>query len=162
MKKPDLSSTLTCASFNPKQSDLVVIGAADSDWSHTSGLSINSEAEVLRTPAMVKTDWQRVAMSPKVVPCLRESLVKELGATAKIVSLRRVSFPHVATYTALIRVVIEIKSSTVTARCLADLVLIGESRAELTLMSFAPLAAKAAVSSVEVRLARILVSRVRA
>jgi hypothetical protein len=33
-KSPDLNSAMPCGSFHPKQSDLVLIGAAEMDWTH--------------------------------------------------------------------------------------------------------------------------------
>src|SRR5437764_8619686 len=40
--KPDLTSTPPCGNFAPKQSDLVVIGAAASAWRHQ-GLELQSQ-----------------------------------------------------------------------------------------------------------------------
>src|SRR3954452_19000855 len=48
-KAPDMSSTPPCHGFQPKQSDLVVAGAAASAWQHT-GLELQSQANVLKTP----------------------------------------------------------------------------------------------------------------
>jgi len=48
------------------------------------------------------------------------------------------------------------------ARVLADLVLVGKSRTEVTLMLAAPAAAGASISAADVRLARGLLARVRA
>ena len=52
-KKPDLSQSMDCATYEPKQSDLVLVGAAQSVWKHT-GLELESEAQVLQTPGMVR------------------------------------------------------------------------------------------------------------
>ena len=44
-KKPDLSSSPTCAGFDPKESDLVIVGAAETDWKHP-GLEFDSLLEL--------------------------------------------------------------------------------------------------------------------
>src|SRR5262249_55595614 len=47
--KPDLSSSLGCSSYKPKQSDLVLIGAAETRWEKGT-TRLDSQTEVLRTP----------------------------------------------------------------------------------------------------------------
>src|ERR1700750_2535736 len=69
-RKPDLSTTMQCAGYAPKQSDLVVTGAAESDYRHV-GLQVQSVAEVLRTRAMVASDWRRTVTDPRAFGCLR-------------------------------------------------------------------------------------------
>ena len=158
--KPDLSSTLPCANFRPKQSDLVLIGAAASTWKHA-GLEFQSEAQVLRTPGMVRLDWQRTVLAPNVLPCLRSVFSKQAGS-GRLVSLRRLAFPQIAEYTRAFRGLLDVPASGTTVRVMVDMVLAGRGRTEITLMSFAPFAAEQAVRAAEVRLARVLVARVRA
>src|SRR5215208_2929033 len=71
--KPDLSSTMSCPGYEPKQSDLVLTGAAKADFRH-SGLSIQSFAQVLKTKSMVARDWQLTVIAPKAFRCLRSTL----------------------------------------------------------------------------------------
>ena len=160
-KKPDLSSTPPCADFHPKQSDLVVTGAAETDWKHP-GLEIDSEAQVLQTARMVRLDWQRSVVSAKLLPCLRQAFEKEAGANAKVVSVRKVSFPHLGTYTALFRVLVDVTSGGSTVRIRSDAVLIGRSRTELTLTVTSPESAAAGVFPAEVQIARLLAGRISA
>ena len=159
-KKPDLSSDTHCANFHPKDSDLVLIGAAETDWQHA-GLEFDSEAQVLQTPKMVQLDWQRTVLSPHLLPCLRETLAKAGGASAAVVSVARLAFPQVAPYTRAFRTVVEVTSGTQKVRVLIDVVLIGRGRTEVTLTTTAPLAAEAVVRPAELRLARLLASRLR-
>jgi hypothetical protein len=157
-KKPDLSSGPLCAGFDPKQSDLILNGASRTEYT-VPGIDIQSEAQVLQTPRMVRLDWQRTVTSPKVLPCLREVAAKSAGASAKLVSIGRVSFPHLATYTAAFRIVLEATSGTRTVRIFLDTVLVGRGRTEITLSITAPLAAAAGLRAGEVRLAKLLVAR---
>ena len=157
-KKPDVSSGPLCTSFDPKQSDLVLNGASRTEYTQP-GIDIDSEAQVLQTPHMVLLDWQRTVTSPKVLPCLREVAAKSAGASAKVVSIKRVSFPRVATYTAAFRIVLEAKSGTTTVPVFVETVLVGRGRTEITLTMTAPLAAAAALRPGEIRLAKLLVAR---
>jgi hypothetical protein len=156
-KKPDLSAQPTCPTYHPKESDLVVTGAAASDFS-TTGLEFDSEVEVLQTAAMVRLDWQR-SDTPALLPCLRSQFAS--STQVKLVSLKRIGFPHLATYTTALRLVMDITRSGQTVRVLVDLVALGRDRTEVTLTTTAPFANRQVVAAAEVRLARILVSRIR-
>ena len=157
-KKPDLSAGTGCANFQPKQSDLVLIGAAETVFRHP-GVEFDSEAQVLQTPAMVRLDWQRTVLAPQVLPCLRSNLVKHLTASEQLISVGRVPFPAVTGYTRAYRTVLAVKAPSGTAKVFVDVVLIGRGSTEITLTTTAPLAAATAVRAAELRLVRILVAR---
>lgn len=160
-KKPKLSSTMPCSGYRPKQSDLVLIGAAETKW-HSTGARIDSEAQVLRTPAMVRRDWRRTVLARQVMPCLRQGIKKSLKPSEKLVSFRRVSFPHVARYTRAFRVIIDVATSTgQVVPVEIDLLALGAGRNELTLSLTGPESAKASQRSAERTLARTLASRLR-
>jgi hypothetical protein len=158
-QKPDLSSTPPCPSFDPKQSDLVLNGAARTTWK-SNGIRIDSLAQVLQTRRMVRLDWRRTVLAPQVLPCLRVGLTKQLDSATRLVSIDRIGFPKLATYTAAVRAVLDVKTPTGTVRVMSDVVLFGAGRSELTLTVTAPLAARAPVRQAEIRLARLLVSRI--
>jgi hypothetical protein len=160
-RKPDLSSTMSCPGYRPKQSDLVLTGAAEADFRH-SGLSIQSVAQVLKTRSMVARVWQRTVAAPKAFRCLRSMLTKTLPSNERLVSFRKVAFPLVARYTTAYRMVIDFSSQGRHALVLADIVLLGRGRTELTLSLEAPAAAGATITRAEARLARVLLARVRA
>ena len=157
-KKPDLSPGTGCANFDPKQSDLVLIGAAETVFKHT-GVEFDSEAQVLQAPAMVRLDWQRTVLSPQVLPCTRTNIQKHLAASERLVSVGRLAFPAVAPYSRAFRVIVAVTSGSTTARIFVDLVLLGRGSTEITLTTTAPLLAEPAVRAAEVRLARSLVAR---
>jgi hypothetical protein len=157
--KPDLTSTLPC-SYQPKQSDLVLIGAAKTVWKNT-GIEFDSEAQVLQTPAMVGLDWQRSVLAPQVVPCLRAGIAKQLGSTGRLVSFRRVGFPRIATYARKYRALVDVNTAAAPVRIMVDVVMVGRGRTEITLTTSASYAASATVSPAELRLAILLVSRIR-
>jgi hypothetical protein len=159
--KPDVSSDLGCTSYKPKQSDLVVTGAAAAEFRHT-GLNIRSEVHVLRTARMVVLDWQRTVVAPQVLPCLRQAAGKNSDPQARFVSLNRLAFPRITSRTAAFRALIDVTSGGSTVRVLIDIVAIGKGRSELTLTTTAPYAARASVQPAEVRLARTMAARAAA
>ena len=158
--KPDLTSQVSCASYHPKVSDLVVTGAAESQFRST-GLVLANEVEVFRTAAMVDRDWRR-SIVPAAVPCLRRTLTKGLGTQAKVLSFGRIPFPKVGTHSAAFRGIVAVSALGRTVRVLLDIVLVGKGRTEISLDATAPAAAARAVSSAERRLARTLAARARA
>lgn len=159
--KPDLSSTPNCPHFQPKVSDLVVTGAAETAFNRSS-LEFSSVAEVLETRRMVRLDWRRSVVPRAAVPCLRRTLANGLAAGARIVSFARVPFPHVGTRSARFRGVIRIDVLGRTTRLVTDIVITFRSRTEITLDAAGPASAARSISAAEARLARALVSRVRA
>jgi hypothetical protein len=158
-RKPDVSSAMPC-SYRPKQDDLVLIGAAESDWREP-GLEIDSEAQVLRSADMVRRDWQRTILASQVVPCLRHGFQKSLGTTGTLVSFGRTSFPHVAKLTQGFRAVIKVKQGTSSVPIEIDVLGLGAGRNEITLTVTGLAAVRKALHTAELRLARKLTSRMR-
>ena len=156
-KKPDLSSTLHC-DYHPKQSDLVLIGAAEADW-RRQAFTIDSEAQVLRTPAMVRKDWRRSVLAPQVLPCLRQDFKHSLGSKAELVSARRVAFPRLATYTRAFRFVAKVKTEIGQVAVEFDFVALGAGRNELSLALGGPAVMRAFLHDKELHLARVLARR---
>jgi hypothetical protein len=158
LRKPDLSAAQTCADFHPKQSDLVLTGAAESEWSDNV-LRIETEAQILKTPAMVAADWRRTVLAPGAIPCMQSHLVKELGAGVTFVSFRRVLFPPVATNAQAFVLLSDVKTATKKVRVAIEVVLIGHGRTELTIVSTVQNALQKVVALADVQLARALVAR---
>ena len=159
-KKPDLSPGTGCANFDPKQSDLVLIGAAETGLKeHPGGRGSTARPRCSESPAMVRLDWQRTMLAPQVLPCLRHNLEKHLAASEHLVSVRRIAFPAIAPYIRAYRTTIDVKAASGIAHVFVDLVLVGRGSTEITLTTTAPLVAEPAVRGAEVRLARILVAR---
>jgi hypothetical protein len=158
--KPDLSAAPTCPNYHPKQSDLVLTGAAESLF-HRPGMEVDSEVQVLRTARMVTLDWRSV-IAPGALPCLRSLLAKGLGTDATVVSFRKLAFPKLTRYTAAFRAVVRVEVSGTAVRVLADAVLVGRRRSEITLNVAAPATVATALPAAERRLARKILARARA
>jgi hypothetical protein len=159
-KKPQLSSTMPCSNYRPKQSDLVLTGAAESLWQKPLFL-IQNEAQVLRTKAMVHHDWQRTVLAPQVLPCLRHGFAKGLGSSGKLVSFGRIAFPRIAPETRAFRAVAKVQTSAGPVVLDLDFVALGVGRNELTLQFTAPKAAGSSLKRIETRWARLLARRAR-
>lgn len=160
-KKVDTSPPPTCPNFNPQQSDLLVTGDAESEFSDSAaGVQYDSEAQILQTAHMVQLDWQRSIPQPGLLTCLRSILKKSLPANETIISVARVAIPKLATYSAEIRVVINVHSSTAKdVPVMIDELLVGRNRAEITLTTTSPYAERGPVEQSELRLAKLLVAR---
>ena len=157
-KKPDLNSTLPCA-YHPKQSDLVVVGAAETRWDRPIASEIGSEAQVLRTAAMVRKDWRRTVTAPQVVPCLLRAFKKSLGSHGKVVSFGVVPFPRLATYTRAFRVRAKVNTGSGSVPMESYFVALGAGRDELSLSNAAIGPDRASLRANTLRLARILAHR---
>ena len=160
-RKPAPPSTITCPGYEPKQSDLVLTGAAEARFQHT-GLVLQTDAQVLKTRAMVARDWQRSIVDPRALSCLRHMLSKQLQSNERLVSFRRRAFPRLAKYAAAYRMLVRVHAQGQSVLVVIDLVVVGRSRTELTLTTSAPAAARTAIAAAEVRVARALLARVRA
>jgi hypothetical protein len=160
-KKPDLSPAPTCAGYHPKQSDLVLTGAAETDF-RNGQLEFDSEAQVLRTAQMVRLDWQREVEAPGAAACLRTSLTKGLPSGEKVTSFAKISVPQVATYTAGFQIGLAIPTGGKTGKYVFEALLVGKGRTEITLISFTPAAAQTSVAAATLRLARVMVGRAQA
>jgi len=160
--KPDLSS-LTCPDYHPKQSDLVLTGAAESYFRRGTAKAdvqgVDVEVQVLETARMVALDWRRAVLAPGLLPCLRRSLVSSLGSQAKLISFKRIAFPRLATYSRAYRAAINASASGQSERLFTDVIFVGRGRSEVTLTIDG--LTKTAISAADGRLARLVLKRFR-
>ena len=160
--KPDLSPPPSCPNYHPKQSDLVLTGAAESNF-RRGAVAIGNEIQILKTRRMLRLDWQREVLAPGTISCQRQDLATSLGSSAKVVSFKRIPFPRIARYTTEFRALVDVSVPGVkTAHLVVDAVLLGRSRTEISFTTVAPASGKASLSAAERRLARKIVARVRA
>jgi hypothetical protein len=162
-KKPDLSPAPTCANFDPKQSDLVLTGAAETDWKHAN-LELDTVAQVLQSADMVEKDWQRTVADPASFSCTKTYVKKNLGGSAneRFVSMTRVPFPAVGTHARAYITRIDVTSNGKTAPVLIEDVLLTTGRTEISLSSTTAGPYAVAVADADIALARALVHRARA
>ena len=141
--------------------DFVQTGHAASTFA-VPGFFIHSEASVMQTAGMVRDDWHRT-VGPALLACFRNAIATGFGRRSKIVSVAPFAFPQITAHTKAYRVVVDYTlPSGGAVRFNCDAVLIGHGRTELTLLQAAPSGADAVVKSAEIRMATMLVARMRA
>jgi hypothetical protein len=141
-----------------KVSDLVVTGAAKSTFTGD-GVFVTSEAEILRTAAMVKADWQRTVANPAFWACGKRELATLEGG--KLVSLKKMSFPKLAPYSARYRLVYDFGKAGSPTLVLMDMILVGQGRSEISLILSAPYSQRAAADGAGRRMAALLLGRIK-
>ncbi len=162
--KPKLHDDAECAGLDAKQSDLVLVGKAESLYTHkATGWEIRSMSSVLRTAKMVELDWKRTGAPSQFLKCLRPLFVKQSTAASRFVSLRQRPFPRIGKHTVAYRALFDVAAkSGKRVSVMLDMILASSGRTEITLMSTSAAAAAADVEPAEVRLVRALVERAAA
>lgn len=141
-----------CPNYHPKLSQFVSTGAAATDWDR-GAVYVGTQTDVLKTARMVRRQWQIQVLDPRAIPCMRDILKKQLAAQGiTLVSMKRMPFPQLATYSRAYKAVLRAGGQTMTM----EQVVVGRSRTEINLNVLGTPPAEA------LRLARILVGRIRA
>jgi len=156
-RKPDLTRD-DADRCGIEYADLVLTGKAESQFT-APGAYVASYSEVLRTKRMVQLEWTRAVTTGALVRCLRKSLAEDQPGT--LVSFKRIPFSRIGPLSARYRLVQDYTSSGRTTRVLMDMILLGRRRSEVTLVVSVPYAERGAVAAAELRLARLLASRMR-
>ena len=157
-KTPVINSSTGCPGFHPKQSDLVVIGAAEMEWKSVAA-QLDSSAQVLRTPQMVSLDWNRTVRAPQVLPCLRRNIVESLPSNERLSFVTRLPAPTIAPRVHLYRAVVVVRAGTARTPIMIDSLLIGKGHTEITLTTTALYSARTSVTRLELLLGRRLAAR---
>jgi len=160
--KFDLNDTLVCANYHPKQSDLVLTGAAEARYAVGSS-QLDSVAQVFRTADMVTTDWHRSVLNPQLVPCLRETLAGSLAPSQKIASIGRIAFPQGHGILAReFRTVLNVTANGSTTKGLVDLIVFARGRSELSLTTIGSYDQRAGMARAEHALVGLMLTRATA
>jgi hypothetical protein len=152
---------LKCPGYEPKQSDLILIGSASSLWRDTN-VQVSSETEVLKTPAMVVLDWQRT-FGPKraFLACIRSEVAKALGMAPQLVAMKgSLAFPKYAARVLGYRFNVVSKATNVPF--LVDFVVVARGRAATTITFIAPASIGSTVLQVERSYVKRIVERLTA
>jgi hypothetical protein len=114
-KKPDLSpDPVRCPGFYaPRQSDLVVTGDKETDYTYKTGQELDTYAVVFQSAAMVESDWRRGSDTAAFFRCLRAKWPSLLAPGTKIVSLVQLEVPRVGTHSFAFRLVFQNKGSRI-------------------------------------------------
>ena len=161
--KPDLTpDPLRCPGFYaPRESDLVITGSKETDYTYNNGQELDTYADVFQTAAMMERDVRRGSDTAAFFRCLRAKAPSLLAPGSKIISLVQLTLPRVGTHSFAFRLVFENKGSQI----VIDSVNIARGRIEVEIDQIAgqPTAkALTDMQAVDRRLASELDSRLRA
>ncbi len=147
---------LVCPGFQPKATDLTIVGATRSAWTKP-GAYVSSVVSVMRTPRMQELDWERTFRKPGLEACLESRVGQQLSPGQRLVSFSHISLPRVAPHTAgyLARIETTSQSGKQTADVVAMALGVGRVEISLTAISTGNTLSRAAI----VQLARTLVTR---
>ena len=158
--KPSVIPFPPCPGFSPKQADLVLNGVAETTFRHSSGIGFNTVAQVLKNAKMVRLDWQRTVLDPRVAGCLRYRMMRDARSSKyTFISLKPLAFPRITQFTRGYRVIYDDRTRAKKVRIFLDLVTFVRGRTEILMSTTGPLIGASGVLEAEIRLARILLDR---
>jgi len=155
--KSGTSPTTPC-NLDPKQSDLVQTGEAESTFKYKVPLlQVYSSATMFRTSTMARLSWERAR--PGLLGFLRCMTTKALPSYARVVSVKPMGFPQVGSFGGAYRTVFDLTAGATTVRMVIDVEVFGAGRAVMFLMQFAPYQGAAEAKAGETRLATVMTAR---
>ena len=154
---PSKLTAPSCPGFNPKESDLVVTGHAESQFTLRGQASLDQDTQVLESATAVKKDFAR-SVQPKLQACLAYQLKSAKGVIDA--SVQPLALPRVGDVSAAYRALITVRVNGRKARYIRDFVFFGQGRFEFTIVVDGPTAAASQLTPFETGMARILVKRV--
>lgn len=148
--------------YDPKQADLVITGVAKSGFK-AEGVQVSSGVQVYKTARMARLDWDRSVRDPASIACARKHALASLSPGMRFVSLKAISFPRVGERVTRHRLVLDVTPAGATkpVRLLFDTVALGRGRTGISFSFAIAYTHRAAADAAEVRIARILDSRIR-
>ncbi len=134
-QQPSGTGTLTCASFAPNLSAFTITGQASShSFSRPDGTSLFSAAEVFRTSADERGDWQRSARR-EALPCVAHMLerLSRNGVRLKVTSSALRPAPRLGDRSISFRIAATISANRSSVKAWFDILAVSRGRADATL-----------------------------
>jgi hypothetical protein len=130
-----------CNGYLPKQSDLVVTGDAETKY-RLQTTTIDTQVQLLRTPAMVATDWHRSIEIPDYVACARQQFEGKLPKSEHFISLTKLSYSTFGTKSVAYRVLFDVTAGGHTVRVVVDFIgfYVGRTEVSVIISGAAPTA----------------------
>ena len=153
----------TCPAQRPNDGDLTLTGHAESLFSNgNGGIQVDSDVEVFPSEKQAKARFTRF-LQPKLFTCLEYDLAKSVGGTGvTFLKPSRLAFAEVADRTAAFRVPLAVKAGGRTVTVDSDYLFLGVGRSQIYVNVIAPSVQEPQLAAFELRLAKLLVKRVRA
>jgi hypothetical protein len=161
-RKPTSFKAPTCPAQRPNDGDLTITGHAESLLTNgNGGIQIDTDVEVFPTEKQAQARFTRF-LQPKLFNCLRYDLAKSVGGTGMtFLKTSRLEFAKVADRTAAFRVPVAVKVSGKTVTVDSDYLFLGVGRSQVYVNVIAPSVQEAQLPQFELRLAKLLVKRMR-
>jgi hypothetical protein len=161
-EKPVSLKIPICPGNQPNDSDLTITGHAESVFTlESSGLQIDSDALVFKTPAQV-TKLVARTMGKALMGCLEYNLVKSLGTSADVQKATQLRVAKAGDHVLLYRVPLKVKSGTQTVRVYNDFLFLSKGRTQLFVSLVAPSSLDDQLPALENRIAKTLAAHARA
>jgi hypothetical protein len=157
---PDPRAQDDCASYHPRRADLVLNGLAGVAYEdRASGISLRSQTIVFQATRMVRLFEQRSLLAPRLLPCVAQQTAATLPKTLRYVSIQRIAFPIVGSFTTAWRITLELSATG--ERVAIDQIAFARGRTEVTLAATYFVKDAATVRPAEGRLAQAIAQRIR-
>jgi hypothetical protein len=157
-KAKDASGAASKCKLDPKQSDLVETGDAESQFKYKVPIvAVFSAATVYRTERMARLSWARG--KPLLASYLRCNAQASLGPHAKLVSIEPIELPAPGTYGGSLRTTFDVISGSTKVRLILDVNVFGSGRTLFMLMQLAPYESASQAGAAESRLAAAMLTR---
>ena len=135
---PDSPDEFRCAGYDPDQSDLVLTGEAQADFTAAEGSpAVVTVANVFKTRAQATASWTRTVKAP-LLRCLTQALQEAFakqGTKATVTGKRAIAFPRYAPRTAAYRFSFDVSQGARTIPFTIHLVGLGHGRGDAMLMT---------------------------
>lgn len=134
-QQPSGTGTFTCASFAPDLSSFTITGQASSrSFTRPDGTSLFSAAEVFRTAADERADWQRSARR-EALPCLAHTLerLSRNGVRLRVTSSALRPAPRLGDRSISFRIAATISTNSSSVKTWFDILAVSRGRADATL-----------------------------
>ena len=135
---PDSPDEFRCAGYDPDQSDLVLTGEAQADFTAAEGSpAVVTVANVFKTRAQATASWTRTVKAP-LLRCLTEALQEAFakqGTKATVTRKGAIAFPRYAPRTAAYRFSFDVSQGARTIPFTIHLVGLGHGRGDAMLMT---------------------------
>jgi hypothetical protein len=155
--KPDPPTGPDCPGFEPKLADLVLTGHAAATFENPrAGVRIFQDAQVLESPAAVRTDFRRT-VTAKLGDCLAHQYRRDPEVLA--VSVKRLDFPRLGSRRAAYRLTLTVRTKGRPAKVVSDFVFVGHGRMEFSLNLVAPARFAPQLADFEADIVRIALKR---
>ena len=158
-RKPSKLIGPNCPGFNPKESDLVVTGHAEAQFTYQrGGVTLAQDTQVLKSDRAVRTDFAR-SVRPKLADCLAYQLKESGKGRVTAVKMSQLAVSRIGDVSAAYRAEVSIRVNGRVAKLVRDFIFFGQGRYEYSIVVDAPTFQVGQLVPFETTIAQLLVKR---